>query len=417
MSVNTMRKVVVTGIGVVSPLGSSVEKFWSAVKGGQSGLSIVTKVDPTKYATKVVGEVKDFNAENFIPKKEVRRLDLFVQYAIGAAAEACADSGIDFESIDPDTVGCVIGSGVGGLQTLEEQHRALVEKGPDRVSPFFIPMMIADMASGMVAIKYHAKGPNYATVSACASGAHALAESLRHIQLGDVEVMITGGTEAAITECGMAGFCNMKAMSTRNDSPSKASSPFDKKRDGFVMGEGAGIIILESEEHAKKRGAKIYAEFCGAGLTCDAHHITAPKETGEGAASAMRRALKSAGFNINDVDYINAHGTSTPLNDQQETKAIKALFGEHAYQINVSSTKSMIGHLLGASGAVEFITTALSLQNGVVTPTINYEDPDPELDLNYTPNSTIQRDIKIALSNSFGFGGHNASLALKKYQG
>jgi 3-oxoacyl-[acyl-carrier-protein] synthase II len=412
-----MRKVVITGIGVVSPLGSNVPKFWAAAKNGESGIVALTRIDSSRYATKIAGEVRDFNAEAFIPKKEVRRLDLFVQYAIGAAAEACADSGIDFEKIDSETVGCVIGSGVGGLRTLEEQYGALVVKGPDRVSPFFIPMMIADMAAGMVAIRFHAKGPNYATVSACASGAHALAESLRHIQMGDCEVMIAGGSEAAITDCGMAGFCNMKAMSTRNDNPAKASSPFDIKRDGFVMGEGAGIIVLESEEHAKRRGAKIYAEFAGAGLSCDAHHITAPMETGEGAANAMKRALKSAGLNPTDVDYINAHGTSTPLNDQQETRGMKTVFGEHAYKLNVSSTKSMIGHLLGASGAVEFITSALTIKEGIITPTINYEDPDPEMDLNYTPNTAVERDVKIALSNSFGFGGHNASLVLRKYAG
>jgi len=410
-----MKKVVVTGMGVVSPLGNSVPVFWNAVKNGESGLGIATKVDVNKFPTKVVGEVKGFNPELYLDRKEARRTDPFVQYSMGAAAEAMADAALDLTKVNLEKMGVVIGSGIGGLQTLEAQHRILIEKGPDRISPFFIPMMIADMASGMVAIKYGAKGPNYAMVSACASAAHALGESYKLIQSGEAEVMIAGGAEATICETGMAGFCNLKAMSTRSEDPKKASSPFDLKRDGFIMGEGAGIIVLESEEHAKARGAKIYAEFCGSGSSCDAWHITAPSEDGSGAALSMRNALKAAGLKPEEVDYINAHGTSTPLNDKQETLAIKSVFGKHAYALNISSTKSMIGHLLGASGAVEFIVTALSLREGIVTPTINYEDPDPELDLNYTPNKAVMRDIRVALSNSFGFGGHNATLVLRKY--
>lgn len=410
-----MKKVVVTGMGVVSPVGSKLPKFWEALKQGKSGLGIVTHVDPAKFATKVAGEVKDFNPEEFIPKKECRRTDPFVQFAMGAAAEAVADAGLDPAKINAERMGVVIGSGVGGLRTMEEQQRLLVEKGPDRISPFFIPMMIADMASGMVAIKYGAKGPNYAMVSACASAAHALSESCKLIRFGEADIMITGGAEAAICETGMAGFCNMKAMSTRFEPPEKACCPFDIKRDGFIMGEGAGVIILESEEHARARGAKIYAEFCGAGASCDAHHITAPSETGEGAARAIAEALRLCGIKPEEVDYINAHGTSTPLNDKQETLAIKKVFGDRAKQLSISSTKSMVGHLLGASGAVEFITCVMSLKEGIITPTINLDDPDPELDLNYTPNKAVDRNIRVAMSNSFGFGGHNASLVLRKY--
>ncbi|OGJ89512.1 MAG: beta-ketoacyl-[acyl-carrier-protein] synthase II [Candidatus Raymondbacteria bacterium RifOxyB12_full_50_8] len=409
-----MKKVVITGMGVVTPVGSTLEKFWNALLNGQSGLNLATKVDRDKYPVKVVGEVKDYNPENFMSKKEVRRMDLFVQYAVGAAAMAIQDAKLDMKAVNADRVGCVIGSGIGGLNTLQEQHRILLEKGPDRVSPFFIPMMIADMASGMVSIINGAKGPNFACVSACASSAHALGESLKLIRYGEADVMISGGAEATICDMGMAGFCSARAMSMRFDPPSKSSCPFDKKRDGFVMGEGAGIIILESEEHALARGARIYAEFCGAGYSSDAYHMTAPAEGGEGAARAIRAALASAQLGPETVDYINAHGTSTELNDKNETAAIKTVFGQRAYDINISSTKSMVGHLLGASGSVELIASALSLQNGVVPPTINYEDPDPDCDLNYTPNTAVKRDIKVAISNSFGFGGHNACLVLRK---
>jgi 3-oxoacyl-[acyl-carrier-protein] synthase II len=411
-----MKKVVVTGMGVVSPVGSKQEKFWNAVSSGQSGLAIATKVDPAKFPAKVVGEVKDFNPEDYFERKEARRTDPFVQFTMGAATEAMADAGLTADNVDPERLGAIIGSGIGGLRTMEEQQRLLFEKGPGRVSPFFIPMMIGDMASGMVAIRFKAKGPNYATVSACASGAHSLGASLRAIQNDEADVMIAGGAEATICDTGMAGFCSMKAMSTRsNDNPAKASCPFDKKRDGFVMGEGAGIIILESEEHAKKRGARIYAEMCGAGFSCDAFHITAPSDTGDGAARAMREALRLSGVRPEEVDYINAHGTSTELNDRQETKAIKQIFGDHARKLAISSTKSMIGHLLGASGGVEFITCVLSIRNGLITPTINYEDPDPDCDLNYTPNTAVKKDIRVAISNSFGFGGHNATLVVRRY--
>ena len=411
-----MKKVVVTGMGVVSPLGSKLEKFWNAVSAGQSGLALATKVDPAKFPCKVVGEVKDFNPEEFFERKEARRTDPFVQFTMGAATEAVADAGLNIESINQERLGVIIGSGIGGLRTMEEQQRLLFEKGPGRVSPFFIPMMISDMAAGMVAIRYKAKGPNFATVSACASAAHALGVSWRAIQNDEADVMITGGAEATICDTGMAGFCSLKAMSTRsNDAPAKASCPFDKKRDGFVMGEGAGLVILESEEHARKRGARIHAELCGAGFSCDAFHITAPSDTGDGAARAMREALRLTGVRPQEVDYINAHGTSTELNDKQETLAIKQIFGEHARKLVISSTKSMIGHLLGASGGVEFITTVMSIKHSLVTPTINYEDPDPDCDLNYTPNVSVKKDIRLAISNSFGFGGHNATLVVRKY--
>jgi 3-oxoacyl-[acyl-carrier-protein] synthase II len=407
------QKVVITGMGAVSPVGSTLDRFWNAILSGESGLALATKVDPAKYPTKIVGEVKDFKPEDYVPAKEVRRLDAFVQFTMGAAAQAMADAGLQAESMNPDRTGVVIGSGVGGLKTLEEQHRNFLEKGPGRVSPFFIPMMIADMASGMVAIKYKARGPNYATVSACASAAHALGESFKILQSGEADIMITGGAEAAICDLGMAGFCSMKAMSTRLDS--KASSPFDKKRDGFIMGEGAGIFVLETEVHAKARGAKIYAELCGYGFSCDAYHMTAPAEGGEGAVLSMQAALKTSGMRPEDVDYINAHGTSTPLNDKTETMSIKKVFGDHARKLKISSTKSMIGHLLGASGALELIATVLTIKNGVITPTINYEDPDPDCDLDYTPNKAVQQAVRAALSNSFGFGGHNATLAVRKY--
>ncbi|MFH0918748.1 MAG: beta-ketoacyl-ACP synthase II [Fibrobacterota bacterium] len=410
-----MKKVVVTGMGVVSPLGSKVEKFWNAVSAGQSGLAIATKVDPSKFPSKVVGEVKDFNPEDFFERKEARRTDPFVQYTMGAASEAMADAGLNPENVNQERMGVIIGSGIGGLRTMEEQQRLLFEKGPGRVSPFFIPMMISDMSAGMVAIRFKAKGPNYASVSACASASHALGLSWRTILNDEADIMIAGGAEATICETGMAGFCSLKAMSTRNDVPAKASSPFDKKRDGFIMGEGAGIVVLESEEHAKKRGARIYAELCGAGFSCDAFHITAPSDTGDGATRSMREALRLTGFKPEEIDYINAHGTSTELNDKQETQAIKRVFGDHAYTLAVSSTKSMIGHLLGASGGVEFITTVLSIRHGLITPTINYEDPDPDCDLNYTPNVSVKKDIRVAISNSFGFGGHNATVVVRKY--
>lgn len=410
-----MKKVVVTGLGVVTPLGCSVEKYWTALKNGESGINIVTRVNPDIYPTKVAAEVKDYNAEDFIDRKELRRMDLFVQFALGAAAEAIEDSGLDIDHIDNERVGTIIGSGVGGLKTLEEQHKAFCDRGPSRVSPFFIPSMISDMASGMVAIKYKAQGPNYSTVSACASGTHAIGVSLSAIRNGEADVMIAGGTEAAICDLGMSGFCSMKAMSTRNENPSKASSPFDIKRDGFVMGEGAGILILESEEHAKARGAKIYCELAGFGFSCDANHMTAPAPGGEGAARSIKAALTSASVKPEEVQYINAHGTSTPLNDKGETMAIKTVFGDHAASLNINSSKSMVGHLLGASGAVEAIAVVKTIQEGIIHATINLEDPDPECDLNYTPNQKVERDVTVALSNSFGFGGHNATLALRKY--
>lgn len=410
-----MRKVVITGMGVVSPVGSDLSTFWEAVSRGESGIRPVTKVDASRYPTKIAGEVKGFNAEQYIPLKEMRRMDGFCHYALGAADQAVKDSGLNLEAVDHNRMGVVIGSGVGGLKTLEEQHRNFLEKGPGRVSPFFIPMMIADMASGLVAIRYKARGPNYAAVSACASAAHALGECFKMIRDDEADVMIAGGSEAAVCDLGMSGFCSMKAMSTRAVEPAKASCPFDIKRDGFVMGEGAGILVIESEEYAKKRGARIYAELAGFGFSCDAYHMTAPAEGGEGAILSIKAAMRCAGLAPADVDYINAHGTSTELNDKNETAAIKVVFGDQARKLKISSTKSMIGHLLGASGAVELITTVLSIQNGIVTPTINYEDPDPACDLDYTPNKAVEYKVRAALSNSFGFGGHNATLAVKKY--
>ena len=402
-------------MGVVSPVGSTLTDFWDAVSNGKSGIGPVTKVDASRYPTKVAGEVKGFNPEQYIPLKELRRMDAYCHYAIGAAEQAIKDSGLNLETTDRDRIGVLIGSGVGGLKTLEEQHRNFCERGPRSVSPFFIPMMIADMASGLVAIRFKVRGPNYGIVSACASAAHSLGDSMRLIRSGEADIMIAGGSEAAVCDLGMSGFSSMKAMSTRPVPPEQASCPFDKKRDGFVMGEGSGILILESEEHAKKRGARIYAELAGYGFSCDASHMTAPADGGVGAILSLKAALKCAELQPTEVDYVNAHGTSTELNDKNETAAIKSVFGDHARRLKISSTKSMIGHLLGASGAVELITTVLSIQNSLVTPTINLNDPDPDCDLDYTPNKAVTHAICAAVSNSFGFGGHNATIAVKKY--
>jgi beta-ketoacyl-acyl-carrier-protein synthase II len=409
------RRVVVTGLGIVSPLGSEVETFWPRLLAGESGIGPVTRFDTSKYDTRIGGEVREFRAEDFLDKKEIRRADLFVQYAIGATAQAVKQAGVSADTVDPNRYGVVVGSGIGGIATFEDQHRTLLEKGPSRVSPFFIPMMISDMASGQVSIQFGAKGPNYCTVSACSSGAHAVGDAFRIIQNNEADVMISVGAEAPNTQVSFAGFCSMKAMSTRNDEPQKASRPFDAQRDGFVMGEGAGVLVLEELEHARRRGAKILAEVVGYGATGDAHHMTAPAPEGEGAARAMKAAIRDSGLGLESFGYLNAHGTSTPLNDKFETQAIKSVFGDHAKKLPVSSTKSMTGHLLGAAGGLETIICVLALQRQKLPPTINYENPDPDCDLDYVPNTARAVDLQAALSNSLGFGGHNVTLALSRY--
>ena len=405
---------VVTGQGVICPLGNDVEKFWERLIAGESGIGPVTRFDTAAYDTRFAGEVRDFRPETFMDRKDVRRSDLFVQYAVAATAQAVKQAGISDQVVDPTRFGVIVGSGIGGISTFEDQHRILLEKGPNRVSPFFIPMMISDMASGQVSILFGAKGPNYCTVSACSSGAHAVGEAYRIIQNSEAEVMIAGGAEAPVTPVSFAGFCSMKAMSTRNDDPTRASRPFDSQRDGFVMGEGAGILILEEREHARKRGATILAEIIGYGATGDAHHMTAPAPEGEGAARAMRAAINDSGLPLSEFGYVNAHGTSTPLNDKFETQAIKSVFGDHAPRVAVSSTKSMTGHLLGAAGGLETIICILALQRQVIPPTINYEHPDPDCDLDYVPNTARTVEVRAALSNSLGFGGHNVTLALSR---
>ncbi len=398
------KRVVVTGIGV----GSLTE--------GRSGIDTITSFDTDDLPTNIAGEVKDFNPEDYIEKKEIKRLDRFTQFAIAATKMALEDSKLNLLQIDRTRAGVILGSGIGGATTWEEQHSALLEKGPRRVSPFFIPMMIINMASGQVSMAFDLKGPNFTVVTACASGTNAIGEAFKVLQRGDADIMISGGTEAPITRLSLAGFSSMKALSTRNDEPSKASRPFDKDRDGFVMGEGAGIIIMETLDSALKRNARIYGEIIGYGSTADAYHLTQPSPDGEGAARAMKASILDAGILPNEVDYINAHGTSTPLNDKFETLAIKNVFGEHAYKLAISSTKSMTGHLLGAAGAVEFIVSLLATFKNEIPPTINYDNADPECDLNYVPNRAINRTVNVALSNSMGFGGHNASVIVKKYK-
>lgn len=410
------NRVVITGLGVISPVGNDVDTFWDSLINGRSGVDYITQFDTTDYPVKIGAEVKGFNPEDFIDKKEVRRLDRFTQYAIAASKMALKDSGLVIDENNAERVGVYIGSGIGGLQTIEEQHKVLLEKGPKRISPFFIPMLIGNMASGQVSIQLGAKGPNSAPISACATGTHAIGDAYLMIERGDADAMICGGTEATITPLAVGGFSSMRALSSRNDDPKKASRPFEKDRDGFVIGEGSGVLILESLEQAKNRGAKIYAEVIGYGATGDAYHLTAPAPEGEGAARAMKIAMKRANVKPEEVDYINAHGTSTDLNDKFETMAIKGAFGEHAYKLAISSTKSVTGHLLGAAGAIEGIATALTLKQGIIPPTINYETPDPDCDLDYVPNNARKQNIKIALSNSLGFGGHNATIMLKKFE-
>jgi 3-oxoacyl-[acyl-carrier-protein] synthase II len=411
------RRVVVTGMGAITPVGNDVAATWRAITAGVSGGGPITKFDASTFPTRFACEVKGFDPLLFMERKEAKRADPFAQYAIAASVQAMTDAGLDDASrYDPDRLGVIIGSGIGGLKTFEEQHDVYRERGQSKISAFFIPMFISDIAAGLVSMRFNAKGPNYATISACATSAHAIGDAYRTIQYGDADLVITGGSEATVTPMAIGGFCNMKALSERNESPETASRPFDATRDGFVMGEGGGIVILEDLEHAKNRGARIYAEIVGYGATGDAYHLTAPAPEGEGAQRAMRRAMQDARLLPADIDYINAHGTSTPANDLNETKAIKAVFGDLATAVHVSSTKSMTGHMLGAAGAVEFIIGALAVRDCIVPPTINYQTPDPELDLNYTPNVAVNRPVRAVLSNSFGFGGHNVTLAIRQFQ-
>ena len=408
------RRVVVTGLGVVSPVGNTKDEFWTSLVNGTNGVGPMKSFDCRDYTSRIAGEVKDFIPHPFIPKKELRRMEKFVQFAVTAAKEAVDDSGLDIEKEDPFNIGVLVGSGIGSLRIIEEQHKVILEKGPSRITPFLIPMLIVNMASGHISIMLKVKGPNSCTTTACAAGSHAIGNALRIIQNGEADVMITGGTESCITALGVGGFCALRALSTRNDEPQKASRPFDKDRDGFVMGEGSGIVILEEYEHAKKRNAKIYAEVVGFGMSGDGYHMTAPDPSAEAPARCMAKALEDGGIEPKEVSYINAHGTSTELNDKVETLAIKKVFGDHAKKLPISSTKSMTGHLLGAAGGVEFIACCLTIKNSIIPPTINYEIPDPNCDLDYVPNKAREAKVNVVLSNSLGFGGHNATLCLKK---
>lgn len=413
------RRVVVTGIGAISSVGNSVNAMWESLLAGKSGIGPVTKFDAADYRTRIAGEIKDLNVSNYMTEKEARRLDDFCLYAIAAGDEAMKDAGLgldlrDGSVADPNRVGVCVGSGIGGMRTMEEQCMKLLQQGPSKVSPFLIPMMIIDMASGSLSMRYGAKGPNHAVVSACSTASHSIGESYWMVKRGDADLMITGGAEASVSRLGFAGFCSMKALSQRNDDPTRASRPFDKDRDGFVMSEGAGILILEEYEHAKARGAKIYAEIVGYGATGDAYHITSPAPGGEGGARALTMALKNAGLNPEDVDYINAHGTSTSLNDKFETAAIKTAFGDHAYKLAMSSTKGCMGHSLGAAGGLETIVCLKTIQTGIIPPTINYTTPDPECDLDCTPNTPRERTVNVALNTNLGFGGHNGVIIVKK---
>lgn len=403
-----------TGVGVISPVGNNKKGFWDALLQGKSGGARLTAFDPSPFTSQIAAEVKDFEPTKHFSSKEIRHMDRFVQFALVAAKETFKDSGLDLNKIDKDRAGVLIGSGIGGLHTFESQHRVYLEKGASKISPFLIPMLIINMASGEVSIAFGFKGPNSCVATACASGNHAIGDAFKIIQRGDADVMFAGGTEGCITPVGFGGFCACKALSRRNHDPKGASRPFDKERDGFVMGEGAGILILEEYEHAKKRNANCYCEIIGYGMSADAYHITAPDPSGDGALKCMEAAVVDAEINLNEVDYINAHGTSTPLNDKVETIAIKRLFKDHAKRLMVSSTKSQTGHLLGAAGGVEAIACALALKEGIVPPTINYKYPDPDCDLDYVPNTPRKKEIKIALSNSLGFGGHNATIILRK---
>jgi len=413
----TGRRVVVTGLGAVTPVGNTVEEFWTAICEGRSGIGPITKFDATTYPARFAAEVRGFDPLRWMEKKEVKKMDPFIHYALAAGVMAVEDAGLDFAKEDPVRCGSLIGSGIGGMTTILDSHKVLLERGPDRVSPFFIPSIIINMASGHLSIRYGIKGPNSAVVTACATGNHAIGDALKIIQRGDADVMLAGGTEACILGLALAGFCSIKAVSTRNDAPEKASRPFDRDRDGFVMGEGAGVVVLETLEHAVRRDARIYAEVIGYGMTADAYHMTAPDPDGDGATRAMALTLQDAAVDPTQVGYINAHGTSTPYNDKTETLAIKRVFSDHAQRLAVSSTKSMTGHLLGAAGGVEAIATVLALYHGILPPTINYETPDPECDLDYVPNQARKQQVEVALSNGFGFGGTNATLAFRRYTG
>jgi 3-oxoacyl-[acyl-carrier-protein] synthase II len=415
----TKHRVVVTGMGMVTPVGLDVATTWRALLDGVSGAAPITKFDPSPFAVRFACEVKGFDPLQYMDRKEAKRADPYSQYAMAGAVQALADSGLGehLEGHLSERTGVILGSGIGGLKSFEEQHDEYRERGPSKISPFFIPMFIADIAAGLVSMRVGARGPNFATVSACSTGAHAIGEAFRTIQYGDADVMISGGAEATVTAMAIGGFANMKALSERNDSPATASRPFDLTRDGFVMGEGCGVVVLEELEHARARGAKIYGEAVGYGATADAHHITAPAPDGEGAQRAMRRALQDAGIGTGDVQYINAHGTSTPAGDVAETSAIASVFRSDVAGINISSTKSATGHMLGAAGAVEFIISTLATRDGIVPPTINYHTPDPAITLNITPNTPVKREIQHALSNNFGFGGHNVTLAVRRWEG
>ncbi len=412
----TDRRVVITGLGLVTPLGHDLETFWTRLLAGESGIDRITSFDPSKFDTQIAGEVKDFNpAPAFPSPKDVRRTDRFAQFGVYAAWQALKDSGLDVKSANTDEYGAFVGSGIGGLTTTTEQHAILLERGPGRLSPFMIPMLISNMASGLVSMYFNLRGPNFATCSACATANHAIGEAWRTIKMGDAKVMFAGGAEATIVPIGIGGFCAMRAMSTRNSEPKRASRPFDKDRDGFVMGEGAGVLVLEELEHAKARGARIYAELAGYGNTADAHHLTAPAPGGEGAARCMGMALRSAGMNPDQISYVNAHGTSTPLGDIAETEAVKTVFGDHARKLAVSSTKGATGHMLGAAGAVEMIVCTKAIQTDTLPPTINLENPDPQCDLDYVPNTARKTRVEAAVNNAFGFGGHNSTVVARKF--
>ncbi|MFA7467067.1 MAG: beta-ketoacyl-ACP synthase II [Desulfotomaculaceae bacterium] len=410
-----LKRAVVTGIGVVTPVGNNLEEFWTNLTDGKSGVGPITRFDTEGYTSKIAAEVKNFDPADYIDRKEARRMDRFTQFAVASTGMAVENAGLNIEKLNRARCGVILGSGVGGIETMEQQHRILLERGPGRISPFFIPMMISNMGSGQISIHYGLRGFNVTTTSACASSTNAIGDAFKLIQRGQADLMISGGTEAPVTSLAVAGFCSMKALSTRNDDPAGASRPFEAGRDGFVIGEGAVILVLEEMQHALDRGANILAEIIGYGASCDAYHITAPDPEGTGAASAMRMALDDAGLAPDKVDYINAHGTSTPLGDKLETLAIKEVFGEHAAKLAISSTKSMTGHLLGSAGGLEAAVCALSITRGVIPPTINMDHPDPECDLDYVPNNARQKVVDAALTNSFGFGGHNATLIFQRF--
>jgi 3-oxoacyl-[acyl-carrier-protein] synthase II len=409
------RRVVVTGLGLITPLGTGIQKTWEGICKGASGIDRITTFDTAEFPVQIAGEVKDFNPEDFIERKEIKKMDVFIQYALSAGSMAIEDAGLKITEENADRVGVIVGAGIGGIQTIERYHSVLLENGQRRISPFFIPMLITNLAAGQISMRFGARGPNSCVTTACAAGTHAIGDSFKIIQRGDADAMIAGGSESAITPLTIAGFANMKALSSRNDSPQKASRPFDVERDGFVIAEGAGIVVLEELKVALARRAKIYAEVIGYGMTADAYHMTAPDPEGRGVVNCMQVALRDAGIAPEAVNYINAHGTSTPYNDKHETRAIKHVFGEHVHQLAVSSTKSMTGHLLGAAGGVEAAFCALALSEGIIPPTINYEHPDPECDLDYVPNHARHIDLENVISNSFGFGGTNACIVLKKY--